>query len=146
MKKKIHKIILILSGIILFSCMSIRNETVKLKSESQELLSKKIEIQIPTPFHIQKENYEEGVIYYYSFADSALIVICQGSMVEFPMDKYIVSKTIQRKNTKIFVGEKNNKYWRKDVYEGVRVYYDNVSPNNKKLYDKALNEMKINPL
>ncbi|MBP1631517.1 MAG: hypothetical protein H6Q15_2410, partial [Bacteroidetes bacterium] len=35
------------------------------------------------------------------------------------------------------------KFWRKDVYKGVNIYYDNVSSSNKRVYDKILNEIKI---
>lgn len=100
-------------------------------------------MQLPTPFHIQKDNYEEGIIYFYSFTDSAYIVVLQGSMMEFPMDKYHPQKTKVKNQKKISVGIENNKFWRKDVFEGVRIYYDNVPKRNKRIYDKVLDEIKI---
>ena len=98
---------------------------------------------LPIPFHIQKDNYEEGVIYYYTFPDSAYIVVLQGSMVDFPMDKYPPNKTKVNNKKKTSVGMENNKFWRKDVYEGVRVYYGNVPKRSKRIYDNVLDETKV---
>jgi hypothetical protein len=65
-------------------------------------------------------------------------------MVEFPIDKYKAQKTSIKNQIKIFVGIENNKFWRKDIFAGIRIYYDNVSEKTKKIYDKILDEMKIN--
>lgn len=116
------------------------------KLERQKLLSKEIEMQLPTPFHTQKENYEEGVIYFYSFIDSAYIIVFQGSMMEFSIDKYQAQKIEVKNQKKISVGIENNKFWRKDVFEGIRIYYDNVSKRNKGIYDKVLDEIKVRSL
>ena len=104
-------------------------------------------MQLPKPFHRQKENYEEGVIYFYHFVDSAYIIVFQGSMVEFSIDKY-QSKMVERKGErKTSVGVENNRYWRKDVYyDVVRVYYDDVPKRNKAVYDKVLYEIAFRQL
>lgn len=146
MKTEIHKISFLLFGLVLFACSTIRQEKVTFQTECQKLLSKKFELKLPVPFHSQKDNYEEGVIYLYSFVDSAYIIVFQGSMVEFPIDKYQTQKTEIKNQRKISVGVENNKFWRKDVLEGIRIYYDNVSSKNKEIYDKILDEIKINPL
>jgi len=135
--------VIILMIIFLSACSTLKNENVTYKLDSQLLLSKKVEMQLPMPFHIQKDNYEEGVVYFYSFVDSAIIIILQGSMVELPIDKYKPQKSKIRNHRKISVGCENNKFWRKDVYKGVNIYYDNVSSSNKRVYDKILNEIKI---
>lgn len=116
------------------------------KLERQKLLSKEIEMQLPTPFHTQKENYEEGVICFYSFIDSAYIIVFQGSMMEFSIDKYQAQKIEVKNQKKISVGIENNKFWRKDVFEGIRIYYDNVPKRNKGIYDKVLDEIKVRSL
>lgn len=146
MKTEIHKISFLLFGLVLFACSTIKQEKVTFQTECQKLLSKKFELKLPVPFHSQKDNYEEGVIYLYSFVDSAYIIVFQGSMVEFPIDKYQTQKTEIKNQRKISVGVENNKFWRKDVLEGIRIYYDNVSSKNKEIYDKILDEIKINPL
>jgi hypothetical protein len=146
MKTRIHKITFLLVGLVLFGCSTTRKDNITFKLERQKLLSKEFEIKLPVPFHTQKDNYEEGVIYFYSFVDSAYIVVLQGSMVEFTMDKYKVQKTEIQNQKKISVGFENDKFWREDVFEGVRIYYDNVTTKNKKVYDKILDEVKINSL
>ena len=146
MKTEIHKIAFLPLGIVLFICSTIRDENVAFQLERQKLLSKEFEMKVPVPFHIQKDNYEEGVIYFYSFVDSVYIIVFQGSMVEFSIDKYESQKTEIKNQKKISVGFENNKFWRKDIFEGVRIYYDNVSAKNKKIYDKVLDEIKISSL
>lgn len=146
MTTKNYMIVFSLCGLVFFGCSTIRQEKVSFRSERQKLLSRGFELKLPVPFHLQKENYEEGVVYFYSFNDSAYIVVFEGAMMEFPMDKYPADKQ-EIKNERITsVGRQNNKFWRKDVMGGVRIYYDNVSSKNKNIYDKALDEIKINPL
>ena len=144
MKKEIHKIIILILVFPLFTCSTIKKGNIAYKLERQKLLSKEVEMQLPIPFHTQKDNYEEGVIYFYSFIDSAYIIVFQGTMMEFPIDKYHAQKTEVKNQKKISVGVENNKFWRKDVFEGVRIYYDNVPAKNKRIYDKVLDEIKIN--
>lgn len=92
-------------------------------------------MRLPIPFHTQKENYEEGIFYVYSFVDSAYIIVFQGALMEFPIDRYEIQKTEIKNNRNISTGMENNKCWRKDVFEGVSIYYDNALPENKNLYD-----------
>jgi len=146
MKTEIHKIIILILGFALLGCSIIKTKNVSFKLERQKLLSKEIEMQLPVPFHTQKDNYEEGVIYFYSFIDSAYIIVFQGAMMEFPIDKYQAQRTEVKNQKKISVGVENNKFWRKDVFDGVRIYYDNVPAKNKRIYDKVLDEIKINSL
>ena len=75
------------------------------------------------------------------------VIVFQGSMVEFSIDKY-QSKMVERKGErKTSVGVENNRYWRKDVYsDGVRVYYDHVPKRNKAVYDKVLDEIAFRQL
>jgi len=128
------------------TCSTIKKENVSFKLERQKLLSKEIEMQLPVPFHIQKDNYEEGIIYFYTFVDSAYIIVFQGAMVEFSVDKRQAQKTEVKKSKTITVGVENNKFWRKDVFYGVRIYYDNVSAKNKSIYDRILDDIKITVL
>jgi hypothetical protein len=143
MKTKIHKTVFLILGFVLSTCSTIKKENISFKLERQTLLSKEVEMRLPVPFHTQKDNYEEGVIYFYSFVDSAYIIVFQGTMVEFPIDKYQAQKTEIKNQKKISVGIENNKFWRKDVFEGVRIYYDNVPAKNKEIYDKVLDGIKV---
>lgn len=132
---------------VLLCSSTINNEHLVFVQEHQKLLSKEVTMKLPKPFHRQKENYEEGVIYFYHFVDSAYIIVFQGSMVEFSIDKY-QSKMVERKGErKTSVGVENNRYWRKDVYsDGVRVYSDDVPKRNKAVYDKVLDEIAFRQL
>lgn len=146
MKTEINKIIILIFAFASLGCSTIKNENIFFKLERQKLLSKEVEMQLPTPFHTQKDNYEEGVIYFYSFVDSAYIIVTQGSLMEFPIDKYHAKKTQEKNQKKIFVGIENNKFWRKDVFEGIRIYYGNVPKRNKGIYDKVLDGIKVRSL
>ena len=56
---------------VLLCSSTISNEHLVFVQEHQKLLSKEVTMKLPKPFHRQKENYEEGVIYFYHFVDSA---------------------------------------------------------------------------
>jgi hypothetical protein len=144
MRTKIHKILVLILGFVLLTCSIIKNENASFKLERQKLLSMEVEMQLPVPFHIQKNNYEEGVIYFYTFIDSTYIIIFQGAMVEFPIDKYHAQKIEIKNQKKISIGVENNKFWRKDIFEGVRIYYGNAPLKSKGIYDKVLDGIKIN--
>lgn len=63
-----------------------------IRIDTKRLLSKEFEIHIPAPFRVQKDADEEGIAYYYSFVDGAIIIVFQGAMTEFAMDKYGASE------------------------------------------------------
>jgi|GEM_PF-1844096 len=172
MKKIKNKIGILILSLTVFACSTVKKESINSKLminevgentifkyvsrgdrennsskfESQKLLSKEFEMILPVPFRMQKENYEEGVIYFYIFTDSTNIIVFEGTMMKFPIDNYEPDKTVTINQRKISVGLKNNTNWRKDVIEGIRVYYDNVSSENKLLYDEILDSIKIKPL
>lgn len=131
---------------VLSSCSIMNNENNYYTKENQKLLLNEFEVKLPKTFHAQKEKYEEGVIYIYSFADSAYIIIFQGTLMEFPMDKYVPLKDKKTTKRRIIVGKENNKHWRKDVIGNIRIYYDNVTIMNKSKYDNILNNIKIRPI
>ena len=144
MKKEIRRAILTTMSLFLLSCSVIRKENISFKMESQYLLSKRFEIQLPEPFHVQKDKYEEGVIYFYSFANNSYIIIFEGSMMEFSIDKYPSQKKEIRERRKIFTGTTNGRFWRKDILDdGIRIYYDNVSLKDKRIFDKIIDNIKF---
>lgn len=146
MKIDIHKITVLLFISTLSACSIIKQEKIPFQIEHQKLLTKEFELKMPHPFHMQKDNYEEGIIYFYSFVDSAYIIVFEGALMEFPIDKYQIQYKQTTDQRVISIGIENNKFWRKDVLSGIRIYYDNVSSKNKKKYDKVLDEIKIRPL
>jgi hypothetical protein len=67
-------------------------------------------------------------------------------MTEFAMDRYVPQRTTETGNRKTSVGIKDNKYWPKDVFSNIRVYYFDVPHEHKDTYDRVLNEMKVRPI
>lgn len=146
MKSILNKIALLFFCCAIYSFVIAQKSDRPLAVERQNLLSKGFEMKIPTPFHTQKDNYEEGVIYFYSFIDTAYIIIFQGALMEFPIDQYQPQITKFSNTKKITMGKTDNKYWRKDVLDNIRIYYGNVTSENSAIYDSVLNHIKIVPL
>ena len=143
----VHTMAMLVLMCILFCCSTISNEHLVFVQEHQKLLSKEVTMKLPRPFYRQKENYEEGVIYFYHFVDSACVIVFQGSMMEFSIDKYQNKMVESKGERKTSIGVENNRCWRKDVYsDGVRVYYDHVPKRNKAVYDKVLDEIAFRQL
>ena len=146
MRKEKSKIKLLVFGILLLLASTPAKEDVTFKLECQKLLSKEFEVTLPIPFRLQKENSEGGIIYFYSFPDLSYIIICQNTAAYFPPDEYEPEKESIVNQRKISVGQQDDKFWRKDVLDDVRVYYDNVTSENKEMYNCILNNLKIVPL
>ena len=92
---------------VLYCCSTMSSEHLVFVQEHQKLLSKEVTMKLPKPFHRQKENYEEGVIYFYHFVDSAYIIVFQGSMMEFAIDKYQNKMVERRKKNVCWGGEQS---------------------------------------
>jgi len=114
--------------------------------EYKHLLSKSFKMVLRKPYHVQKENYEEGVFYVYSFEDSASIIVFEGAMLTFELEKYLPEKMYKFKNHNIKVGGHNGKFWRIDQYEGIKLFYENVNHENKQFYDNILDSIIIKSL
>ena len=126
------------------SCSSINHMAYSsTKSERVDLLSKSIVVKMPTPVHSQKENYEEGVVYIYTFNDGGNIIFHEGALMQFDVDFYKPSAIVNKKEHAIYIGEENHKCWRKDVCKGVQFYYYNVPTENKENYDILFDSIKI---
>ena len=136
----------ILGIMLLFfvSCSSINHMAYSsTKSERVDLLSKSIVVKMPTPVHSQKDNYEEGVVYIYTFNDGGNIIFYEGALMQFDVDSYKPSAIVNKKGHTIYVGKENNRCWRKDVCKGVQFYYYNVPTENKEKYDMLFDSIKI---
>lgn len=143
METRSQRVGILLFSILFFGCAAVRIQRPQFVDEHQVLLSKEYKLRIPAPFHLQKDNYEEGVIYFYSFVDSVYIIVFQGSLMEFAMDNYSPLKTEIIEDRRSSFGINNDRYWRKDVIGTVRVYYNNATIKNKDLYDAILNNIEI---
>jgi len=49
----------------------------------------------------------------------------------------------RKKEYTTYIGIKDNLCWRKDVYRFLRCYYANVTPANKKKYDRIMDKLKV---
>lgn len=141
MKARIHKSVFYLFLFILLSCLSSKELNVPIKYEKQKLLSVEFKIQLPIKFKLQKQNYEEGVVYFYSFIDEGYIIVFEGSMMEFHIDKYPTGEIQVRNDRVVTRGIYNSRYWRKDVFGNIRLYYDNVDAENMEFYEKIMDEI-----
>lgn len=146
MKEKIRNVILTTLIFCLFSCTVMKKENVSFIIESQYLLSKKFDIQLPEPFLFQKDNYDEGVVYCYSFSDGSYIIVFQGSLLQFPVDNYMSQKHVIQGRKKINTGKIKDRFWRKDILDDIRIYYNNVPKRKKKIFDMILDTIKIEHL
>lgn len=111
-------------------------------TEKIDLLSASVLIEIPVPIHKDRENYEEGVIYTYSFNDGGVIIIHEGALMQFDIDTYKPLKLIQARNTSIAWGKEDNKYWKRFISKRVRLYYYNVNMKYKRRYDCIFRNIK----
>lgn len=98
---------------------------------------------MPTPIHLEKENYEEGVTYTYIFKDGGCILIHEGALMQFDLDSYKPLKVIQKQKYSTCYGIENNKFWKKYIYGSVRLYYCNVNKCDKLKYEKIFRTMKV---
>ena len=121
------------------SC-SVGKEIVKLP-----LLSCQIKLLIPkNEFIIKSENYEEGVFYTFTSRKGAYIVVFEGALMQFLPEDTLSESQIRKYNDKtIFTGITDNFYWRKDSIKGVRLFYNRVTSDSRKCFDKILNSAKI---
>lgn len=135
----------ILSTILFFciSCSSLNQMALSSKRNSIDLLSMRVIMNMPNPIHSNKENYEEGVVYIYTFNDGGGIILYEGALMQFEIDSYKPSVVVNKKEHTIYIGKENDRCWRKDVCKGLRFYYYNVPRNHKKQYDRIFNTMKI---
>lgn len=126
------------------SCSSLNQMAYfSVESERVDLLSKSIVVKMLNPVHSHKENYEEGVVYIYTFNDGGCIIFHEGALMQFDVDSYKPSATVNKKGHTIYVGKENDRCWRKDVCKGVQFYYYNVPTEYKQKYDMIFDAIKI---
>ncbi len=114
-----------------------------IKNVKTDLCTKCIYMDIPTPFHLQKQRYEEGILYCYSFSDKSYILLLEGGLLHFDMDYYKEDSRITINDRKIYKGRKDSTCWRKDVIGNVRIYYGNVKLEKQKEYDRIMDSLKL---
>lgn len=139
MKIAIIKFIIIL---LMAGCVN-HDMTMTHKAYTFHLLMNKVIVNMPTPLTVKNSQYEEGVIYYIYFRDGGYFILFSGTMAQFNIDQYVYSHKTRKKEYTTYVGTKDNLCWRKDVYRFLRCYYANVTPANKKKYDRIMDKLKV---
>ena len=98
------KIIISLLIPLLVSCSVLnRNARSSVSTMCVDLLSARVAVDVPTPLCINKENYEEGVIYFVSFNDGTMI-FHEGALAGFDADKYTPLGSEHTKKYSIYWG------------------------------------------
>lgn len=104
-----------------------------------------IRIELPCGYKKSIYNYEEGKFIDYSYKDGSIITLFKGALQKMPLlsndQCYIIDKTDTLSNKTIIRGTRNDKFWREDSFEGVRVYYENVPIDKMDLFDKVLDNL-----
>lgn len=94
--------------------------------------------------------YEEGKFIDYYYADSSVVTIFVGAMQKLPIlssDLGYYPQSIDTLENRIIIkGVKNNKCWREDSFNGVRILYDRVTMERQDIYDAILNSFLIEAL
>ena len=97
----------------------------------------------PIKFHIQKDNYEEWIVYFFCDSISECIIIFEGGLLELPPDSFKPDTTIITDNRISWRGKKEGSYWRKDKLNGISLYYYQISNKNKKKYDNLMDHIHL---
>ena len=140
------KIIISLLIPLLASCSVLnRNARSSVSTMCVDLLSARVAVDVPTSLCINKENYEEGVIYFVSFNDGTMI-FHEGALMGFDVDEYTPLGSEHTKKYKIYWGNEDGKFWKKYVGGGVRIYYLDVNKESKKKYDDIIKSIRISKL
>ena len=143
MKKKVFIIIIAIlnNSFILFS--QIKTDTINCAPFS-------LTVELLGTYKEQISSYEEGFTKVYSFQDSSYILVNCGSMISLPI-LYAKIDTIlscSQKSDSVNIIKGINKYqkcFREEDYNQYRivVLYDNVTNKNLELFNKMLDNIKI---
>lgn len=115
--------------------------------EKDTLLNSIVQIKLPCDFKKKIHVYEEGKFIDYYYKDGTTITLFKGALQGTPLLSSEAGYSIQKQDTTqnriITIGEKDGKAWREDAIEGVRIYYNRISPENKHLFDAVLDSLFI---
>lgn len=142
--KEIIRLNLYVFSLVLFFCMNSSCAAVK-ETTTLPLLSCQIGLLLPhNEFRIKRENYEEGVFYTLFNRNGAYIIVFEGALMQFlPEDTASTFQIRRYKERTVSMGVANNLFYRKDSIGGVRLFYNRVTAESKKSFDKILNSAKI---
>lgn len=136
--------------ILLMFCIS--NAFAQLQGEchvTDTLISKIATLNLPVKYKKNVTRYDEGIFVDYLFQDGVRITLFQGALQRLPLlpkeQGYVPLRTDTIKNRIIHIGVMDDKSWREDQLEDVRLYYDKVPSDNQKMYDRILDSIFILP-
>lgn len=138
-------IILLLSNSLWINAQKYNN--IPACVEVDTLLTSLIRIELPCGYKKSIYNFEEGKFIDYSYKDGSIITLFKGALQKTPLlandQCYIVDRTDTLSNKIIIRGTRNDKVWREDSFEGIRVYYEKVPIDKMNIFDKVLDNLSV---
>lgn len=113
------------------------------------LISKRVMVSLPDKYKKNVTKYDEGIFVDYLLRDGSAITIFQGALQKVPLltmgNGYNPERIDTIGNKIISKGIKKGKVWREDRFEGIVIYYRNVTFDKRALYDEVLDNLNILP-
>ena len=103
-----------------------------------------VSLTIPYRHHVQDIVDDEGISYFIYLDDAtakndtSYIAVLYTPLATYNFESFIEDSTLICNGIRKEYGKKNNKFYRRDVKERIRVCYINISGANRKKYDLIL--------
>lgn len=118
-----------------------------LKTDTVQVGESRLSINLPLRRKKNITNYEEGIFIDYIFKNGAIITLFSGSNQKLPLlDKekgYFPTIKKEVKHGISTMGMLNGKYWREDSCDCIRILYDNVGSEERRIFDYILDSIHI---
>lgn len=132
---------------IIFILGSLKGNTNNIKHDTIKSLSSTIILEIPDSLRYKKmtQVYSEGIFYILNFHNQSYIMIIDGGLLKLETDSIMCLNQNFKLNGCSFIGNKDNKYYRKDIISEIILYYGNVSCEYKPIFDSIFDNIIIYP-
>ncbi len=145
-----NNMLLLVIALLFSSCLWTNAQeysNVNMCVEVDTLSSSFIRIELPCGYKKRIYNYEEGKFIDYFYNDGSIVTLFKGALQKTPLlanNKYYDINRIDTLNGKVIIrGTINDKVWREDSFEGIRVYYEKVPMDKMNLFDNILNSLLV---
>ena len=133
--------------VILFVLIGLCLNGNPFKQDTIKSLNSSIILEIPNRLHYKKTSqiYSEGQIHILNFHNQSYIMVIDGGLLKLDTDSIMHLERNVKPNQRNYVGNKENKYYRKDIISDMIFYYGNVPNEDKLLFDSIFNNIIIIP-
>lgn len=133
--------------VILFVLIGLCLNGNPFKQDTIKSLNSSIILEIPNRLHYKKTSqiYSEGQIHILNFHNQSYIMVTDGGLLKLDTDSIMHLERNVKPNQRSYVGNKENKYYRKDIISDMIFYYANVPNEDKLLFDSIFNNIIIIP-